>query len=298
VLKARARDAAVAAFRPLFKLLSRAYVVGPDLSDAIDAYDRFAGRGRAATIGYFNALDETPRAVADLNLAALDALAKGRRGGYVSIKVPAMQFDAGLINEIARRSGSSGIGIHFDSHGAEAADRTFECVVTALRETSQVGCTLPGRWPRSLKDADRAVELGVRVRVVKGQWADPSQPDVDPRSGYLAVVERLAGRARAVGVATHDPVAARAALRRLRGAGTPCELELLLGLPMRAASTVARDEGVPIRMYLPFGTAFMPYALGHLRRNPGIAWWMLKDLLAVLGSAGDGGNRRPGGGQA
>jgi proline dehydrogenase len=71
-------------------------------------------------------------------------------------------------------------------------------------------------------------------------------------------------------------------LQRLRDGGTPCELELLFGLPMRAVSAVARDAGVPVRVYVPFGAAWMPYALSQLRRKPSTLWWMVKDALAVF----------------
>jgi len=285
VKKSKLRALAEAILRPIFRFLSRAYVAGPELRDAIRAFGRFAAKGHRGTIGYFNGDDELPRRIADLDVATLEALSQGsqeQRDAYVSIKVPAMRYDAELVGDIARKSRDTGIGIHFDSHQIETTDPTFASIEAALRENPhQVGCTLPGRWTRSLTDADRAVELGLRVRVVKGQWADPAQPDIDLRSGYLAVIDRLAGRARLVGVATHDPVVARAALKRLRDAGTPCELELLFGLPMRAVSTVARDAGVPVRMYIPFGAAWMPYALSQLRRKPGMLWWIVKDALAV-----------------
>ena len=280
------RAFAEAVLRPIFRFLSRAYVSGPELRDAIAAFDRFAAKGHCGTIGYFNGSDEPPRRIADLDMAALDALShrsKEQRDAYLSIKVPAMRYDAGLVGEIARKSRETGIGIHFDSHEIETTDPTFASIEAALREKPhQVGCTLPGRWERSLTDADRAVELGLRVRVVKGQWADPTQPDLDPSLGYLAVIDRLAGRAHTVGVATHDPVVARRALQRLRDGGTPCELELLFGLPMRAVSAVARDAGVPVRVYVPFGAAWMPYALSQLRRKPSTLWWMVKDALAVF----------------
>jgi proline dehydrogenase len=261
--------------------LSGAYVAGPELADAVRAMDRFARSGHASTLGYFNADDDSPQAIATRNASALEAIAANRRAGYVSIKAPALGFDNELIEGIARVSSRTGVGIHFDSHAIEAADSTFGCIERALQETENVGCTLPGRWTRSLGDVSRAASLGLRVRVVKGQWADPSDPGRDPHTGYLQLVDRLAGRVRAVGVATHDPELARAALRRLRNAGTPVELELLFGLPLKAATSVAREEGVPVCIYVPFGHGWMPYAMSQLRRRPGIALWMLKDAMSA-----------------
>jgi proline dehydrogenase len=186
-------------------------------------------------------------------------------------------FDTQLIGEISRAAADAKIGIYFDSRAWDLADRVLGCVAYAARDNPQVGCVLPGRWQRSLHDADFAAELRLRVRVVKGQWADPEYPDIDLRKGFLAVIDRLAGRARHVAVATHDAPLAREALRRLTAAGTPCELELLFGLPMRAARREARNLGVSTRVYVPYGHSWVPYALSWVKQNPQVLWWVLTD---------------------
>jgi proline dehydrogenase len=286
--------------RLAIRLAARLFVRGSRLSDAVAAGARLAERGRATTIGYFNADGDAPRAVADACLAALAAI--GAAGAaesarpYLSIKVPALSFDDALVGEIVDRAALAGVGVHFDSHEADQADATFVAITAAARRLPaaaaggdddgepgadrrlwRLGCTLPGRWPRSLDDADRTAGLGLRVRVVKGQWADPAAPDVDPRRGFLEVIDRLAGRAREVAVASHDAPLAREALQRLRRAGTPAELELLLGLPMQGALRVAREMQARVRIYLPFGVSWLPYALLHVQKNPRVAWWALRD---------------------
>jgi proline dehydrogenase len=316
-VKRRLRRAAGGLLRFTIRLAARLFVRGSRLSDATSACRRFAARGRASSIGYFNAESETPRAVADACLAALEAIARGAPAAtaatavtaatvataataatglpYLSIKAPALSFDPELVGAIVDRAASLGVGVHFDSHAADQADPTFDAIATALRrlpgtgrteagqaqvirtEAWKIGCTLPGRWPRSLEDAQRAIERGLRVRLVKGQWADPTAPAVDLRQGFLAVVDRLAGRARQVAVATHDAPLAREALRRLQRAGTPAELELLLGLPTHGALRVARELRAPVRIYIPFGVSWLPYALRHVQKNPRLAWWAVHD---------------------
>jgi len=267
----------------LSRYLSRAYIAGPELSDALQAFDRFAANGKAGTIGYFNLAGQAAGEIADIDRQVVAGLADGRQQGYVSLKVPPLGYQTGLVEDIARLAAAHGVGLHFDSHAIDTTDATFDCIEAALRHTDQVGCTLPGRWPRSLADAERAIALKLRVRVVKGQWPDPAAPTVDANTGYLQVVDRLAGRARAVAIATHDPVLARAALARLLSANTPCEQEQLFGLPMRAVSALARELGVPVRVYIPFGAAWLPYALTQLVRKPGTLWWLLRDALAASG---------------
>jgi proline dehydrogenase len=119
------------------------------------------------------------------------------------------------------------------------------------------------------------------VRVVKGQWPDPSHP-VDPSEGFLRIIERLAGRARHVSVATHDPKVAKAGLSALLARGTACELELLYGLPVRAVLPIAKEAGVPVRVYLPYGHAWLPYVVYRLREEPRVAAWLLRDLIDSL----------------
>jgi proline dehydrogenase len=239
----------------------------------------FAQQGVASTIGFWAMEDADYKFVADAYLSALKALAGENLDCYLSIKAPALDEFQGPMMEIAKAGRETGIGIHFDALAPEEADRAFALIAESLRHCPRIGCTLPGRWRRSLRDAERAIELGLYVRVVKGQWEDPDHPDMDLREGYLAVIDRLAGRARHVAVATHDPPLAREALRRLRAAGTPCGLELLYGLPMKAAIRPANEIGAPVRVYVPYGKAWLPYRLKQIRKNPRILWWVMRDAI-------------------
>ena len=168
---------------------------------------------------------------------------------------------------------------HFDSLGMDSAEPTRALVEELLPRYSNLSFTLPGRWARSLQDAEWAVSRGLGVRVVKGQWEDPSMPKRDPHKGFLEVIERLAGGARSVAVATHNPTLAVPALERLMKAGTPCELELLFGLPSKAVRRIAIAMGVSTRVYVPYGYGWLPYSLSQARKNPRILWWMLKDAM-------------------
>jgi len=262
---------------PLLQKAARSYVAGPELRDALRTAQTFAARGvPASTLCFWDAQGDLPRHVADMYLATVRAIQIVRLDSYVSIKAPSLDFDAGLVAEIAEAAGVAGIRVHFDSLGAETVDRTFRLIEQARTYHAPLGYTIPGRWRRSPRDAQRAAEMGLRVRVVKGQWPDPVA-DVDPHSGFLDIIEALAGTASPVAVATHEPVLAATAVRKLQSAGTPCEIELLYGLPSRAVLRVARDLAVPLRYYLPYGHAWLPYALRQARRNPRILWWVLRD---------------------
>ena len=80
-------------------------------------------------------------------------------------------------------------------------------------------------------------------------------------------------------MASHDPPLVREALRRLRAAGTPCDMELLVALPMRSALRTARDLGATVRIYVPFGPSWVSYALNQAQKDPRLALWVVRDAL-------------------
>src|SRR5581483_11146033 len=121
---------------------------------------------------------DPPRAVADTHLAALEGLAREPARGWISVKLPALGYSEDLTDEIAARSRAAGVGLHFDSLGPETVDRTLALIGHRAWRASSPGVTLPGRWRRSLRDVERAIELDLAVRVVKGQWADPGGGEV------------------------------------------------------------------------------------------------------------------------
>ena len=130
----------------------------------------------------------------------------------------ALGLDSQLGEELVDASARAGRTLHFDAVAPEAVDVAWR-VLEAGADRALLGTTLPGRWSRSVDDAARASELGLAVRVVKGQWADRNG-GVNPSRGFLAVVDRLCGHRGVVAVATHDVPLLTESLHRLVRAGT------------------------------------------------------------------------------
>jgi proline dehydrogenase len=251
----------------------------PTIDRAREVCEALRDRGFGSTVCFWNADSDSVEDITRACLRLLGVLRELDSHSYLSLKLPAMQFDAEAVAVILKEAAGMPRLIHFDSHAPEDADRMFCLMESALKVHPSLGCTIPGRWRRSLADADRAVSWNLRIRVVKGQWADPECPEMDMREGFLKVVDRLRGRASCVAVASHDIPLARDALSRLLDAGTPCELELLHGLPKRAAVRMAQQMGVPVRFYVPQGKAWLPYFLKHARKDPRVLAWFARDLI-------------------
>jgi proline dehydrogenase len=233
----------------------------------------------ASTLGYWDGPDDTPEGVADSYISGIEALGQSGLDGYLSIKFPAIRSSSELLATVFEAAKSHGIRVHFDAMAPEDTDPAWSAISEVAAGFGPVGCTLPGRWQRSLDDAEFAIDAGLTIRVVKGQWADPVHDDPDLRAGYLRVIDRLAGRARFVAVATHDVPLAHEAIRRLQASCTPCGCELLYGLPSQASLRLARQLGVDVRVYVPYGQAYLPYCLSKALRSPRTLWWLLKDMV-------------------
>jgi proline dehydrogenase len=262
---------------PLRRRRAAAYCAGPGVEQAIAAARRLAGYGLASTIGYTARPSESPRAVAAVYLAAFERLAGEDCDCYVSMKLSALGFDAGLFAVLAAAAARTGRVLHLDALAPETVDATWRLIESTPR-SAKLGTALPGAWARSAEDVSRVVRFGLQARVVKGQWTDDA-PAADPAEGFLRIVDRLRGHRAGVAVATHDVELLDESLRRLTSADTPCWAELFLGLPFRAPATTARRLGVPVRIYVPYGRAAAPYGAADVRHNPAARRWLIEDLV-------------------
>jgi proline dehydrogenase len=245
------------------------WLPAPGVPGAARLGERLARQGKAATFGYFADSSSSPAANAAAYCRLGEALQPGS-GVYLSVKAPQLDFDPLIFGEIA----ACGFELTLDAHAAHQADK-----ILALAERFSAGCVLPARWRRSAADARRLRDGPGRIRLVKGEWGDSAGDMADPGESYLALAALLAGRGAVVSVATHDPVLARRALVLLQAAGTPCELEQLRGLPHRRTGAVAQELGVKVRVYVPFGPGWWPYAIDQALARPYLPKWWLEDWL-------------------
>lgn len=260
---------------PLLARAAAAYLTGRARGPAKEVADRVAATGRRVSLGYWYGDGDTPQTVADECLAGIDEV-QGLAGAAFAVKAPGLRFDEQRVRGLARHATAAEVALVFDAHSPDDAAATLRLATVARDEGASVGVAISSRWRRSAEDARRAVEQGLAVRVVKGQWSEPDDPltvtrEPALRRAFLSVVDAVAGATVPVSVATHDASLLDAALSRLQAAGTPCEAEFLLGLPARRCLAVAARHGVPVRWYLPYGHPSLAYPLASVLRRPRLA---------------------------
>lgn len=272
--------------RAITERAGRAYVAGLGRDEAMSVCHRLARRGDAVVLGYWSPPSATAAQVAEGYAADVRAMAAAGIDGYVALKAPALRPTPHDLLALAQAGRDASIRLHWDAMSPDAQNGSLACATIVHRCGAVSGATLPSRWGRSDRDAETLAPMDIPVRLVKGQWAGAGD-ERDARRGMLAVAQRLAGRRGPVAVATHDRELARRALSLLVSAGTPCELELLFGLPYRPVAPVAALFGIPVRVYVPYGRPDTPYRLADAVR-PRVMGRLVHD--AVM--SGAGGTRR------
>ena len=279
-IKARLTAAASAVLLPVIR--RAAGDVGAEtLDDAWRVAEKLAALGLNHTLGFWDTPAYAAGEVVDIYLAAIERAQTGATDGYVSIKPPALRFDAGAARTLARAAAAVNVRLHCDSHGLNVADLTLTFAGDLLGDLPPglVSVSLPGRWRRSLGDAEAMMARGVGIRIVKGQWPDPDDAGRDLRAGFLELVDWTATGASSVAVASRDLPLVQESIERLTAAGARCEVEFIHPSQTPALLEIAARTGAPARIYVPYGKGFVPSALGVLRRNPRLAFGVLRQMV-------------------
>jgi proline dehydrogenase len=213
---------------------------------------------------------------AESYIKTLHSMGEIKGNGYMSIKLDAIDYDYELFIELLKESKSYGIRMHIDSLGPDTADFNFEFLERASDYSQFLGCTLPSRWKRSLVDAEKAINLGLAVRLVKGQWQDEENL-VDHRQNYLDIAAKLAGKVPYIGVATHDKALAEKTLRLLKQYNSDFEMEQFFSLPLNGVA-LSENIGCPFRVYISYGYPAIPYNYRFAMTRPELGAWMVSDF--------------------
>jgi proline dehydrogenase len=246
---------------------------------AARASQGLARKGMGATLSYFPAWNGVASGIVEACRALSEEMRRQPAGTCLAIKAPPLYFDKANLRAVAAPASAAGMTVVFDALTHEQAGETMDLAAWMADEFPSVGVALPARWPRSADDAARFRDTPMRIRLIKGEWANPGGDVPNTEEAYAELARTLAGRKAVVGVATHDPDLAERALRILQEAGTPCELEQLRGLPGHRTRRVARKLGVPVRVYVPFGPGWWPYAAEKALGRPYLPWWWIRDRL-------------------
>lgn len=282
--------------RPLVWRISKRYIAGTSLEDALDTVRTLNEGGMSATLdvlGEDSTDVEKTRAGRDLYLKALERIEETGLDSNISVKLSQMglRFDAELCRSVMRdlvgAAEQRGNFVRIDMEDSTVTTVTLDIYRELRRTTKAVGTVVQSYLHRTPEDVARLLEEGpTHLRLCKGIYVEEPEDAIQTREGirtaYTAILRQLIeGGSTKIGIATHDRPLIDEALALVREHDLPkerYEFQMLLGV-----TESIRDElvaaGHPLRVYVPFGEEWYAYSTRRLRENPSIAGHVVKNLF-------------------
>jgi proline dehydrogenase len=177
--------------------------------------------------------------------------------------------------------------VRIDMEGSAYTERTL-AITEALHGEfpGRVGTVIQSYLRRSTADIARLIERGIRVRLVKGAYAEPAaiayQNGTEIDAAYARLARHLLDAGPYPAFGTHDPALIRDVqeVARQRGIGQDrFEFQMLYGVRRDAQAALVRD-GYRMRVYVPYGTEWYPYFTRRIAERPANALFVLRQLVS------------------
>jgi proline dehydrogenase len=286
--------------RPIVRRISRRYIAGDTLEEAVATVKDLDRQGCVATI---DLLGESTGSKADAAATlreykkVVDALDEHDLDSGISVKLTGLglTLDKELcranLEEIVVYAGERGRFVRVDMEDSPYTSVTLDMVISLHGHHENVGAVIQAYMRRSLDDVCRLIEAGVTVRLCKGIYDEPRRiayKDFDTvRQNYIFLLDELLKGGTYVGIATHDEFLIWHALRLIHQLEVPksrYEFQMLLGVDEELRGILV-GAGHKLRVYVPFGEDWYEYSSRRLKENPKIAGYVAKDVIGSLTGA-------------
>jgi proline dehydrogenase len=285
--------------RPVVRRISRRYIAGDTLEEAVATVRDLNREGCVATL---DLLGESTESKADAAQTlrdyerVIDALDEHDLESGISVKLTGLglaineELCRANLEEIVVYAGEKGRFVRVDMEDSPYTGVTLDMVTELHERHGNVGAVIQAYMRRSLGDATRLARAGVSVRLCKGIYDEPRRiayKDFDTvRENFRLLLEELLRGGSYVGIATHDEFLVWHALRLIHQLEVPkdrYEFQMLLGVDEELRSILV-GAGHKLRVYVPFGEDWYEYSSRRLKENPRIAGYVAKDVFGSVAS--------------
>jgi len=278
---------------------ARRFIAGETGEEAIAAARALERRGLLHTLdllGESVATLEEADAASREYLRVVDAIVASGIERNISIKLTQLGLDldrASTVDNLRRLlDHADGFFVRIDMESSKYTEVTLQIFETLWQHNYRhMGVVMQSDLRRTDADVARMIEIGARVRLVKGAYREPSsiayasKADVD--AAYCRQLEQLLRHGNHPAIATHDPamiahakkLAAQHGIARER-----FEFQMLYGIRRDLQESLVRD-GYRVRVYIPFGRQWFPYFMRRLGERPANVMFVLRGILSDRGAA-------------
>lgn len=278
--------------------IAQRYVAGEDLDSALATVGKLNQRGFRATLDILGEdsvdkreADRTQQRYRDI----LDRVADESLDSNISVKLThlGLRVDAdgarNRIFDLAEHAKQLDNFIRIDMEDSTITDATLGIQKEADSRYGNVGTVLQAALRRTENDASNLAAAGADLRLCKGIYRESSQVAYQRkeriRGSFVRTAEILmAAPGTYVAFATHDRELVKTLVERVEARSFPldrCEFQVLLGVPMGNVLDDLASRGFIVRVYVPFGEEWYPYATRRLKENPRLATYVFRNMFTL-----------------
>ena len=273
---------------------ARRFIAGETLDEALAAA---AGLNAAGMSTILNQLGEhvknaeEARASYRSYLAILESLSSRKIDGTITVKPTqiALELDFNLCRELTlelvRRADAIGNFVEIDMEHSGTTEATVSLFEHVRRQHENVGLAVQSYLRRTRADLDRLRPLHPKIRLVKGAYQEPADvafPDKhDVDQSYRELMGVLFADGFVPAIATHDEALlaeAKSLAKRHQRSSREWEVQMLLGVRRDLQESMVR-EGCQMRVYVTYGTEWVPYFMRRLAERPANVAFVLRSLM-------------------
>jgi len=274
--------------------LAKRFVAGQSVDEALRAVRLLNDAGIMATLDVLGENVEHEAAAQNAvqsYLTLLERIRKAQLQSNVSIKLTQMGLDISRdlcysnLVRICQKAIECENTVRIDMEGSQYTEKTLALFSDLFQSYKNVGIVIQAYLHRSRQDLEQLIQMGARVRLCKGAYKEP--PDVaiqemtEIRQNYKKLAEILLLHGNYPAMATHDDlliswVKQYAKIHQIGQARF--EFQMLYGVRSETQRSLAR-EGYKMRVYVPFGSHWLPYFYRRLREREENVSFVLRNLF-------------------
>lgn len=174
-----------------------------------------------------------------------------------------------FLNNLARKAAKLDHTIRLDMEDSSVTELTRNLAISLHEKHGNVGVAIQANLYRTEQDLKILIEKGVSVRLVKGAYKEDEeiarQFEEHTRASFFDYAARLySNKANKPAIATHDEELLDDINELIPNSNEFFDYEFLYGI-RRDLQKKYKDDGKKVRIYIPFGTQWLPYTIRRLR---------------------------------
>ncbi|MFQ6104891.1 MAG: proline dehydrogenase family protein [Candidatus Glassbacteria bacterium] len=275
-------------------IFAKRFIAGEKIEDAIEVVSRLNSEGMTATVDILGENvknSEAAHRAADAYINLLEEITASGIDSNVSLKLTQMGLDIGddfcykNVRRVAQTAKQRGNFVRIDMEGSQYTQRTLDVFRKLRSEFENVGTVIQAYLFRSEKDIKELNLEGSRIRLCKGAYKEPPSISFNSKDqtneNFIRLMKILLTEGTYPAIATHDPAMIEATKKFAYENSISkdrFEFQMLYGIGRKLQRELAR-AGYTIRVYVPYGTHWLPYFARRLRERKENIFFVLRHLF-------------------